>query len=378
MTVRLPHSEAEAAEMIRAVGSGSVRLCGGDSRSTTGAADALSSRALTGIVRHEPVDRTICVRAGTPVSDVEQLLRLSGQCLAFEPPHVDEKSTIGAVAATNSSGPRRPFAGAARDALLGLRMVTGQGEVVATGSKVLKNVAGLDLTKVVAGSRGSLALITEVIFKVMPLPETEKTLAMRGLSANSFPARIAEAMHSGAPITAATHLAAPVAARMDLDTEPIALLRLEGFDAAVAGGARRLRPDFEPIMHRDSARLWRAIRDCEPYSTDRNDVVWRIATSPATAGGLAQSLAETEAETIIDWRGGLITARHADPDAANDVVALLAGARSATARLLRGPPAAAPRRRLSAGLADLTCRLKQVLDPLNVFDTGPFFDGTTV
>ena len=375
MTVYSPTTEEEAAEFVRSTRVGRLRLIGSGTHLTEFSGTSLSSRRLSGISLHCPEDLTITARAGTTLGEVEKRLRERGQCLGFEPYAMDATSTIGAVAAMNLSGPRRPFMGAARDALLGVRLVTGLGEVVATGSRALKNVAGLDLTKVIATSRGSLGFITEVVFKALPIQEAEVTLMAAGISAVEFPALVVQAMLCGAPVTGAAYLGRSVSRHIGICSDPVVLIRLEGNEAAVAAGRSELRAGFSPLARRDAPCPWRLIRDGKALQQAAPGILWRVIVPPARGGELAQSLATIGAESIIDWRGGLLWVRHENTRSVTQVTSLIERTPEAHARLIDGPAEARPKRRASAGLVRLSSQLKGALDPKGLFDTGPLHLG---
>lgn len=367
MTTYTPATEQECAEIIRSMNAETVRIEGGGTRLPLCGLASITSRFMTGITRHQPSDRTISARSGTTLAEIERHLRAADQRLAFEPTGAHAASTIGAVAAMNLSGSRRPFAGAARDALLGTRFVTGLGELITTGSGALKNVAGLDLTKIIAGSRGSLGLVTEVVFKVTPRPEAAETLAFSGLAAREFPEFAVRALLCGAPITGAVHLSASTAENMSLACKPVALLRLEGSQIAVTVGAAEIGGGVSKLPSYQAAALWKSISD--GTCLNRAAVQWRVSLPPARGGVLATSLTSLGAKTVIDWRGGLIWAAHEDLNAVPKILALLDGTPGATARLVRGPGTAAPLRREPTGISQMTARLRQALDPKGLFDT---------
>jgi glycolate oxidase FAD binding subunit len=238
-----PGSEQEVAEIVRdaAVRSAGLAVRGGGTRAPEVAGDrpTLSTAGLTGISLYEPGALTLVVRAGTSLEEVEAALAAEGQQLPFEPWDARPLSgrngtpTIGGVVATNASGPRRVAAGACRDLMLGVRFVDGTGAVVKNGGRVMKKVTGLDLVKLMAGSHGTLGVLTEVAFKVLPRPETAATLVLDGLDAATAGRAMRAALATPCDVSGAAHVAGRT------------LLRLEGFEASVRSEelpAHRLSP----------------------------------------------------------------------------------------------------------------------------------------
>ncbi|HVG47733.1 MAG TPA: FAD-binding protein, partial [Rubellimicrobium sp.] len=230
-----PRDEAELSEAIRGA-RGPLAVGGGFTRGGLREGEPLSTSAMSGIVLHEPGALTLVARAGTPVGQVEQALAEAGQRLAFEPMDLRAllgttgEPTLGGVIATNASGPRRVQGGAARDFLLGMRFVDGTGMAVSNGGRVMKNVTGLDLARLLAGSQGTLGVITEVALKVLPCPEATLTLAFQGHDPAKAVACLSAALGSPFEVTGAAH-----------DAEAgVTRLRLEGFRTAVSVRAERL------------------------------------------------------------------------------------------------------------------------------------------
>jgi glycolate oxidase FAD binding subunit len=276
MTTIAPASEQDACAAIGEAAAARIPLMleGGGTKRVIGrpaqSERTLSSRGLTGITLHEPAELVIAAWAGTPLAEIVRALDDTKQQLSFEPMDhrlllgSEGEPTIGAVAATNLSGPRRINAGAARDSLIGVRFVNGRGEAVKSGGRVMKNVTGLDLVKLMAGSWGTLGFLTEVTFKVVPKTERNVTLVLAGLDDRKAVAALSAALGSPFELSGAAHLPAQ-------GGEPArTLMRVEGFDFAVEyrqGELLRLLKRFgaaDLLPDETAADLWRAIRDVAP------------------------------------------------------------------------------------------------------------------
>ncbi|MEM5541120.1 FAD-binding protein [Sulfitobacter sp. AS92] len=358
-------SEAELVEAIQGA-AGPLSLRGGNTRGMAGPGAALSLAGLRGINLYEPGALTLVAQAGTPVAEIETALAAEGQRLAFEP--MDHRAlmgttgepTIGGVFAANVSGPRRLAVGAARDFLLGVRFVDGQGYVIKNGGRVMKNVTGYDLVKLLAGSRGTLGALTEVSLKVLPEPETSATLVLSDLDDPAAIAAMAQAMRSPFEVTAAAH--DPAQRRT--------YLRLEGFEASVTYRIGRLKDllsatgaALESLAAEQSITLWRDLRDVAAFHGALGDV-WRVHCRPTEAPALAAK-AGAEAH-LYDWAGGLIWLRMAP---GTDLRARL-GRYDGHATLLRADEAAQalPRQEPEApGVARLTAGLRAKFDPRGIF-----------
>ena len=298
-----PQSEAELAEIIRDA-ERPVAIVGGGTRCIGEVeGDVLSTVGLKGIELYEPGALTLVARAGTLLDEVEAALAKEGQRLPFEVPDYRKvfgrigESTIGGVVAANASGPRRVQAGACRDSLIGIRMVTGHGEVIKNGGRVMKNVTGYDLVKLMAGSWGTLGVLTEVSFKVLPVPEAKATLFLAGLDNSAAVAAMSSALGSPFEVNGAAHIPGDGT-----------FLRIEGFKASVSYRSAQLRKHLDPhgkVEIWEGADVWPSIRDIGPFQGKAGDI-WRIAVKPSDAPAMVDRLAAEQ--VYFDWGGGLIFA----------------------------------------------------------------------
>ena len=328
-------------------------------------AATLTTAKLTGVTLYEPSELVIGAKAGTPLKAIEKELEKNRQRLPFEP--VDYRKvlvsegepTIGAVAAANLSGPRRIYAGAARDCLIGVRMVTGRGEAIKSGGRVMKNVTGYDLVKLSAGSWGTLGVLTEVTLKVLPVPETETTLVYEGLGDKQAIACLSEGLGSPFEVTGAAHLPAGI------DGAAKTLLRRHGVPALLQGDA--------------SQALWVKVRDAEFFAA-QDRALWRISVMPSRGPEVAAVATGAGGRVFYDWGGGLIWAAiPAEGDVgAGALRSAIAGKGHAT--LIRAPeairasvdvfqPEARP-------VAALTRAVKDIFDPDHVLNPGRMYAGS--
>ncbi|RSK31610.1 FAD-binding protein [Rhodovulum iodosum] len=309
-----PETEAELAELVAGAG-GPLRVVGGGTRPIGApvAGEALSVAGLAGVTLYEPGALTLVARAGTPLAEIEAALAAENQRLAFEP--MDHRAllgtegapTVGGAVAVNASGPRRVQAGACRDALIGVRFVDGRGVAIKNGGRVMKNVTGYDLVKLMAGSHGTLGILSEVSLKVLPDVEAAATVTVSELDDARAVAAMAAGLGTPFEVSAAAHLPAPVAGTARTH------FRLEGFGASVAYRAGRLCDALAPFgaaeTETDAGRvadLWAGIRDVRPFAGSGGDV-WRLSVKPSDAPGLVARLPEG-ARAIYDWGGGLVWA----------------------------------------------------------------------
>lgn len=270
--------------------------------------EVLETGGLSGVSLYEPGALTIVVQAGTPVAEIETTLAGENQRLAFEP--MDHRvllgsggePTIGGVISANVSGPRRLHSGAARDFALGIRMVDGGGNVLKNGGRVMKNVTGYDLVKLMCGARGSLGVISEVSLKVLPVPETEGTLALQGLAPERAVQALSAALGSPFDVTGAAH---------DVDAKRT-LIRLEGFENSVRYRAEALLArlaafaDAEILTPEVSAKTWRDVRDVAAQANEPGDV-WRVSVKPSDGPRVIDAAKASGA--LMDWGGGLVWLR---------------------------------------------------------------------
>ena len=307
-----PGSEAELAEAVAAA-DGPLSIRGGNTRGLSGEGVPVSTTALSGIVSYEPGSLTLTAQAGTPLAEVEAALRNEGQMLAFEPYDLsgvtgaDGATTIGGVFATNASGSRRVQAGAARDFLLGVRFVDGAGRVIKNGGRVMKNVTGYDLVKLMAGSHGTLGVLTEVSFKVLPRPQAVAQVELEGLSDDVAVEALSVALGSPFDVTGALH--APDC----IEEGGCTAVRIEGFEDSVAYRAEKLKAlwaRFGVAHVSDGRESWAAVRKLTSFSrTVRGDggTLWRLGLKPSDAPGVMAQIAETfDVIYEYDFGGGRV------------------------------------------------------------------------
>ena len=388
---------------LEIVGHGSKRALGRPSQTDA----TLDLSALAGVTLYEPEELVLSAKAGTPIAEIEALLASRGQALAFEPMDLGPLlggtpgvGTIGGVLAANLSGPRRIKAGAARDHILGFAGVSGRGETFKSGGRVVKNVTGYDLSKLMAGSFGTLAAMTDVTVKTLPRAETEATVLVLGLDEVRAVAAMTAAMGSSCDVSGAAHLPEKIALRASDDVpvgHAVTALRLEGVAPSVEHRRTALAELMKPfgplsgLNEPQSRVLWRAIRDVIPFAasaaagtgevgaTERP--VWRLSTAPSKGAELARLIAaRANTEFLYDWAGGLVWAALAPSDDAGAAIVRSAIAQcGGHATLIRAP--AAVRAAVAVfepqpgPLAALTKRVKESFDPSGVLNPGRMWAG---
>lgn len=397
MTVFLPDTAEEVLETVRwavseeapleVVGHGSKRGIGQPVQT----AHTLDLSKLTGITLYEPEELVLSARAGTPVAEIEALLREHNQELAFEPMDYGPlfggepgRGTLGGLLAANLAGPRRLKAGAARDHVLGIHAVSGRGEGFKSGGRVVKNVTGYDLSKGLAGSWGTLAVATDITMKVLPAAETETTFCIAGLDDAAATQAMAIAMGSSAEVSGAAHLPEGVVGRFiegGFSGGGQTVLRVEGFGPSVAYRIdllSRLLGDYgsaETLDEAASRRLWREIRDGHPFADGSPAPVWRVSVTPSRGHELVDAFRRAAgANVYYDWQGGLIWMRmEADPEAEilRKMIAHLGGGHATLVRAPLAIRAATPVfEPQPAPLAALSARLKEQFDPQKILNPG--------
>lgn len=348
------------------------------------AARVLSTAGLSGITLYSPSELIISARAGTPIADIEAALAERGQQLTAEPPDLSrifgvsgKPQTIGGITATNLSGPRRVAWGAMRDHVMGIRAVSGRGEIIHSGGRVLKNVTGLDLCKLFTGSHGTLGVITEVTLKVLPAAATSATLVLPGLDAVAGVAALSAALGSPYGISGAAWL--PKGTGFD---GPVGLVRIEDFVPSVLYRTEKLRrelniPGADILDETASRAIWTAVRDVSPLPS--GEAVWRVSVRPSAGPGVLAAVAPAGLAGFLDWGGGLVwLSGPASPETHRQVEAA-ARAADGTWMLLHAPdglrttvdvvPPEVP------ALAAITRRIKASLDPAGVLNPGRIYAG---
>ena len=379
---------------LEIVGHGSRRLIGQPMATNA----LLDLSALNAVTAYEPNELIITVQAGAPLADVLSLIDSKNQQFAFEPMNTSallgtpEIGTIGGMIGAGLAGPRRIKAGGARDHLLGAHAVSGFGDSFKAGGRVVKNVTGYDLCKLLAGSWGTLAVMTEVTLKVMPRPESERTLMLRRLDDVAANRAMTAALGSPFDVSGAAHLptsafraAASEFGDLAANGKALTLLRLEGITASAVHRAASLAALMAPfgaaeiLEEAASAAIWRSIRDVRPFAAAGSLggwPVWRIVCPPAVGGALGERLSrDTGGDLIYDWGGGLIwAALPPKPDAHAGLVRARVDAVGGHATLIRASEQI--RRNVDVfhpqadGLASLSERVRVSFDPKNILNRG--------
>lgn len=377
---------------VEVMGAGSKRAIG----RPTQAAMSLTTGSLAGISLFEPTELVISARAGTPLSRVEAELASHGQMLAFEPIDLGPvlgiepgHTTIGAVLATNFSGARRVASGAVRDHALGIKAISGAGQSFKSGGRVMKNVTGVDLTRGLSGSWGTLAVLTEVTFKVMPIPEETGTLVLLGLPDSIAVEALCAAMGTPFEVSGAIHLQESLGARlwhagMRTAQKAVTALRLENFSRSVTYRKQRLKETLKPygdvheLDHASSLAFWDELRQLSVLQ--RSDApVWRISTAPRAGPKVVAAISRyMPCGAFYDWSGGLIWVEvlpAADAGAAD--VRRVVAAHGGHATLIRAEPSVRAAvdvfQPLEPRLSHISRGIKSVMDPGGILNPGRMY-----
>jgi glycolate oxidase FAD binding subunit len=410
------------------VGRGSKRALGRPVQ----AANVLDVSALSGIVSYEPAELVLTARAGTPMNEIEAALAEHGQCLAFEPPDlsallnagrelpaaqaadfpsrvgeagaapasedrrelgaanfsawsaVTTGGTLGGIVATGLSGPRRFKAGAVRDHVLGIAAVSGRGEAFVGGGKVVKNVTGYDIPKLMTGSYGTLAVLTEITVKVLPRAQDQTTVLLNGLSLRDAVRVMTGVLQSAVDVSGACHLPAGIDLPAMYPGVATTAFRLEGFTPSVESRLRSLCEHLQAegasttLDHEASVAFWYAVRDISPFVAASNGSVWRLSVPPAAAAEVAERIESVlpGAKMFLDWGGGLIWVA---TDAAAHAVRIreTLGETGGHATLIRAPALVRANVEVfqpqSSGVAALSKRVKTQFDPAGVLNPGRMY-----
>ena len=362
------------------------------------ASHVLDLSGLTGVIDYEPAELVITARAGTRLAEIESLLASKRQTLGFEPPDLSrllrgaDSGSLGGAVACNLAGPRRVKVGAARDHFLGMSGVSGRGEAFKAGGKVVKNVTGYDLCKLLAGSFGTLAAMDTLTLKVLPAPDKSRTVLVFGLDDGAAMRAMADALNSPFEVSGAAHLPAAIAGRSAVDYvrksgSAVTALRIEGTAVSVAARCSGLRSmllgvgALEELHTMNSAKLWREIRDVAPLLPDEARAIWRLSVPPAQGAAVAAAATQTRfGDFYYDWGGGLIwLATEPSNDAGMHAIRTAVAASGGHATLVRAAdalraacPVFEPQ---SESLAALTARIKDGFDPKRILNPGRMYAG---
>ncbi|KAA0680973.1 glycolate oxidase subunit GlcE [Roseomonas genomospecies 6] len=414
VTTFKPETAAQAADAVRwalsegtpldVAGSGSKRGLGRPIQT----AYTLDLSGLSGVVAYEAEELVLTAKAGTPMAEILPMLAERRQQLAFEPQDLgplfgqpEGQGTLGGVIASGLAGPRRISAGSARDHTLGIEGVNGRGELYKGGGKVVKNVTGYDVPKLMAGSFGTLTVLTELTVKVLPAPEDGRTLLLAGREDAGAVAALTAALQSPYEVSGAAHLPAGVAARSHVGAVAgaggaVTLVRVEGFGPSVAARVAALKEELgaDAVLDREeSVAVWREVRDVAYFCPAPSPAsagegrgggadsrhVWKISVQPSEGPRVAESIRwALDAELYFDWGGGLIWAAVVPaPDAAAVIRGALGTAGHAT--LVRAPEDVRTAAEVFHPLPDpvmaLSRRVKESFDPCGILNPGRMYAG---
>jgi glycolate oxidase FAD binding subunit len=356
------------------------------------AARTLSLAGHAGVTLYAPKELVFSARAGTAMDDVHTALSAAGQHMIAEPPdyarllgvEAGARQTLGGVVSANLSGPRRVAWGAVRDHVLGLRAVSGTGDIVRSGGRVLKNVTGLDLCKLLTGAHGTLGVLTEITVKVLPAPEDSASVVLRGLDAAAGVSLLSAALGSPFGVSGAAYLPAAAAAVLG-ETGSLAIVRIEESASSVAYRSEKLRvalsgegpAEIWPASR--SVPAWRAIRDADVLVAAVTDAVWRVSVRPSRGPGVLAAAMAAGGTGYLDWGGGLAMVAGPATEAMHAAVTQAARQAGGVWTLLRAPapwrasvPVVPPE---APALSAITRRVKAAMDPAGILNPGRIFAG---
>ena len=374
-----PKTAAELSEMV--LSAGPFRVEGLGSKRNLGhvaeADDALSLASFSSVDAYEPEELILDAGAATSLDEIEKLLAARHQMLAFDPPDhahlwgTNARGSLGGMLATGIAGSRRLKVGSVRDHVLGVEGVTGRGEIFKAGARVVKNVTGYDMPKLMTGSFGTLAAMTSVIFKVLPAPETEESIFVPHTDDHQAMRLMSDAMQSPEEVSCAAHLPGEGT-----------VLRLEGTPVSVAARRDRLaallKSGAEVMPAKESGKLWARIRDCKVFAHADARALWRISVAPMQGAAVAQAIgAQVECQHYFDWAGGLLWLN--TPATTEEATIVRAAVKQGHATLYAAPESL--RQTLEflqpqqPGVAALSRRVKAALDPQGKLNPGRMYRG---
>lgn len=329
---------------LNIIGSGSKAFYG---RPAQG--EALPVAGHCGIISYEPTELVITARCGTRLADIEAVLAERGQMLVFEPPHFGPNATLGGAVATGLSGSRRPYAGAVRDVVLGVKLLNGHGEILKFGGEVIKNVAGFDVSRLMVGALGTLGVVLEISMKVLPQPEAEITLQFV-MSTDAALVQMNRWAGRNWPLSAACH-----------DGEALRI-RLSGAETAIAFARQKLGGDALP--EHEARAFWADV--CEQrLAFFQAETLWRLSLASAAAQP------DLSGSWFIDWGGALRWLKTDQPAEAVFQAAHVLGGHACRFR----SPLGGEFQPLSTGLEPLHRKIKSAFDPHGIFNVGRLYEG---
>ena len=389
MTRFRPKDARELAELVAGAGAKGEALeviAGGTKRGLGRPVETphqLDVTAFAGIRSYEPEELVLTAGPATPMAEIARTLAAAQQVLPFEPGDWGPvygapagRQTLGGVLVCNIAGPRRPRQGSARDHLLGFHAVSGRGEVFKSGGRVINNVTGYDLSKLMCGSFGTLAVLTEVTVKVLPAPEATRTLVLRGLDDARAVQAMTRALNGAQDVSGAAHLPAEFGART--------LLRLEGPAPSVEARAEALRRELTEFavaeVLSDAAAMapWRDLADLNAFAAEPSRALWRVSVAPQAGPAIAAAARKLEGRYLYDWGGGLLWIAVADArDSGAAVLRGALGEAGGHATLIRASesqraeiPIFEPQ---PPALAALGQRVKESFDPARILNPGRMY-----